>query len=96
VPRDYVLLSSKGQVVIPAAVRRRLGLQTGQRLAFCVTGERRILLEPIENGASNLDTDLARARAWVARTQRDLVGELHRRRERDRALMERRRGRGRH
>jgi AbrB family looped-hinge helix DNA binding protein len=84
-PRRYVLLSSKGQIVIPADIRRQLGLQTGQRLSVRANGERRLLLEPIENGESNLDADLARARTWVSRMQRDLVDELHRRRARERA-----------
>ena len=93
----YVLLSSKGQIVIPAAVRRQLGLQTGQRLALRANG-RGLLLEPIENGDSNLDADLARARAWVSRTRHDLVDELHRRRarERERTDLERADGHRRH
>ena len=40
-------LSSKGQLVLPAAVRRRLGLKSGAKLACRVTGNQ-ILLTPAE------------------------------------------------
>ena len=38
-------LSSKGQVVIPTAVRRALRLETGDRLRISVEG-RRLVIEP--------------------------------------------------
>ena len=40
-------LSSKGQIVLPAAARRRLGLRTGARFACRVEGNQ-IVLTPAE------------------------------------------------
>ena len=42
---DTTVLSSRGQVVLPKAVRDRLGLEAGQRLAVEVSG-RSIVLKP--------------------------------------------------
>lgn len=41
----YATLSSKGQLVIPAAFRESLGLETGTRIAIRKEGER-LILEP--------------------------------------------------
>jgi AbrB family looped-hinge helix DNA binding protein len=79
-----VLLSSKGQLVIPAALRRKLGLRSGQRLAVRSGPGRRLVLAPVEDEASEIDAQLRRARAWSRRARRDLVGELHDRRKRER------------
>lgn len=38
-------LTSKGQITIPKAIRRRLGLQVGERLDFRVDDDGRIILE---------------------------------------------------
>lgn len=43
---DIVRLSSKGQLVIPGDVRKRLGLRPGAKLAL-FTDEKHILLKPI-------------------------------------------------
>ena len=43
---DIVRLSSKGQLVIPGDVRRRLGLRPGMKLALFIDGKH-ILLQPI-------------------------------------------------
>ena len=39
-------LTVKGQVTIPAKIRARLGLRTGDRLEFMITGENRIEVIP--------------------------------------------------
>jgi AbrB family looped-hinge helix DNA binding protein len=85
---QVVLLSSKGQLVIPAALRRKLGLKTGQALAVRAGTHREIVLSPAEAGSQGLDMMLRRARSWAAGRHRDLVEELHerRRRERDREV----------
>jgi AbrB family looped-hinge helix DNA binding protein len=80
-----VRLSSKGQLVIPAALRRRLGLKTGQALAVRSGAHREIVLTPAETASHGLDVMLGQARAWVAARQRNLVEELHQRRRRERA-----------
>ncbi len=37
---DTSTVTQKGQVTIPAAVRRKLGLRTGDRVAFVQDGDR--------------------------------------------------------
>lgn len=53
-------LSSKGQVVLPAAVRRRLGLNTGAALDVEVDKDR-VVLTPMHSGTSPIkrETDPA-------------------------------------
>jgi AbrB family looped-hinge helix DNA binding protein len=41
----YAKLSSKGQLVIPAAFREELGMETGTRIAMRIEGSR-IVLDP--------------------------------------------------
>lgn len=48
-----VTLSSKGQLTLPAAARKRLGLRAGSRLEVVVTGEDR--MEIVRLGGSLRD-----------------------------------------
>lgn len=48
-----ITVSSKGQVTLPAAARKRLGLRAGSRLEVVVTGDDR--LEVIRIGGSLRD-----------------------------------------
>jgi AbrB family looped-hinge helix DNA binding protein len=90
VSSDVTRLSSRGQVVIPAAIRRRLRLATGEPLLVETgpPGERVIILRG--QSRDEVRERLARAYSWFERTGRDLVEELHesrrqaRRHERDR------------
>lgn len=82
---NVVRLSSKGQLVIPASLRRRLGLKTGQALAVRAGTRREIVLSPAEEDSLGLEAMLDRARAWSGGRRRDLVAELHDRRRRERA-----------
>ncbi len=43
--RLYSTMSSKGQIVVPAAIRESLGIEAGTRVAFVTEGTR-IILEP--------------------------------------------------
>lgn len=88
---QVVRLSSKGQLVIPAPLRRRLGLKTGQSLAVRTGRQGEIVLSPAEADAEGLEQMLRRARSWAVGRRRDLVAELHerRRREREREVGER-------
>jgi bifunctional DNA-binding transcriptional regulator/antitoxin component of YhaV-PrlF toxin-antitoxin module len=79
-----VRLSSKGQLVIPAPLRRKLGLKTGQALAGRTGAHREIVFSPAEADLQGLETMLRRARSWAASRRRDLVEELHERRRRER------------
>jgi len=82
-------LSSRGQVVIPAAIRRRLRLTAGEPLLVETgpPGERVIILRG--QSRDEIRERLVRGYAWFDRTGRDLVEELHesrrqaRKRERD-------------
>jgi AbrB family looped-hinge helix DNA binding protein len=82
---NVVRLSSKGQLVIPASLRRRLGLKTGQALAVRTGTRREIVLSPAEEDSLGLEAMLDRARAWSGGRRRNLVAELHDRRRRERA-----------
>ena len=82
---NVVRLSSKGQLVIPASLRRRLGIKTGQALAVRTGTRREIVLSPAEDDSLGLEAMLGRARAWAGARRRDLVEELHDRRRRERA-----------
>ena len=79
-----VRLSSKGQLVIPAALRRRLGLKTGQALAVRTGAGGKIVLSPAESDSQGVEMMLRKARSWVVARRRDLVEELHQRRQRER------------
>jgi AbrB family looped-hinge helix DNA binding protein len=70
-------LSSRGQVVIPAAIRRRLRLTAGESLLVETgpAGEPTIILRR-QSGADVHDR-LTRGYAWFEETGRDLVEELH-------------------
>ncbi len=81
---QVVRLSSKGQLVIPAALRRKLGLKTGQALAVRTGQHREIVFSPAEADSQGLEMMLRRARSWAAGQRRDLVNELHERRRRER------------
>lgn len=85
-PRQATIirLSSKGQLVIPAALRRKLGLKPGQALAVRSGAGREIVLSPAEADEKGVKAMLRQARSWAPRRRRDLVEELHQRRERER------------
>jgi AbrB family looped-hinge helix DNA binding protein len=70
-------LSSKGQVVIPASVRRRLGLRSGEILSIDVAEppERAVTLRALTTGQT--EALLRKGYAWFGKTNRDLVEELH-------------------
>ena len=71
-----VTISSKGQIVIPADVRRELGLKTGGTLRLKTTSAREIVLSA---KPEELDVEAIRDKFadWCRRTGRDLVEELH-------------------
>lgn len=77
-------LSSKGQIVIPAHVRRLLGLETGRLLAVRIGRGRELILTAGEEAAS-VDVLLRRARSWAARSGWDPVEALHVRRREERS-----------
>ena len=84
-------LSSKGQVVIPAGVRRALGWQPGERLSVEVgpAGDRALVLR--RRAPDDAEPALARGYDWLERSKLDLVETLHESRRRARARERRRR-----
>ncbi len=42
-----VKISAKGQVVIPAELRRKIGLEPGDRVLVALAGEKRLTIEPV-------------------------------------------------
>ena len=58
-------LSSKAQIVIPAAIRRKLGLGPGDRLEMRVEGEE-VIMRRLPASATNALKAL-RSRAWKGR-----------------------------
>ena len=82
----YATFSSKGQLVIPSAIRRELGIEPGTRMAIRIEGER-MIAEP-DTPASKLGR-IAELRGCTAGlpSGTDLLLE-DRRRERARELME--------
>ncbi len=98
-PSTTVRLSSKGQIVIPAALRRKLGLRTGHSLAVRSGAGRELIFNPVEDGAQDAAALLRQARDWFAswrrRTGRDPLEEFHERRRKEREREARNREQGR-
>jgi AbrB family looped-hinge helix DNA binding protein len=46
----FTTVSSKGQIVIPAELRERLGIEAGTRIAVRIERDHLIILEPINEG----------------------------------------------
>lgn len=94
---NIVRLSSRGQVVLPAKLRRETSLKTGQLLRALPGKGRDIILRPAEDEESDLVEALAEARAWfrawMRKTGRDPLKELElaRRGEREREARRRER-----
>ena len=91
-----VRVSSKGQIVIPVAVRRRLGLKTGQPLVICANTQDEIVLRRADPDADAVYEMLRRLRAAARKLGGDPLRELHERRRRERAREARKHERWRH
>jgi AbrB family looped-hinge helix DNA binding protein len=83
-------LSSKGQIVIPAAVRRRLKLVPGDELLVEVdsVSARTIVLRG--RSADEMEAALRKGYAWLERTGDDPIAALHEARKKARASERRR------
>lgn len=63
---DVLTVSSKGQVVLPAALRRALSIAEGAKLAVCAVGDT-IMLKPIKVPTEeDFRTFLDEAHAWAS------------------------------
>jgi AbrB family looped-hinge helix DNA binding protein len=85
-------LSSKGQVVIPAAVRDALGLSVGEVLTveLGAPGERTIVLRGA--ALSEIETRIAQGYVWLEQTGDDPVEAFHEARRQARLREHERRG----
>ena len=81
-----VRISSKGQIVIPVAFRRKLGLKTGQSLAVRAGAEGEIVLRPVDQDSAAVDEMLRRLRAAGRKLGGDPLHEFHERRRREREI----------
>jgi AbrB family looped-hinge helix DNA binding protein len=70
-------LSSKGQIVIPAEIRRRLRLSPGDELRIAVgaEGEPMLVLERLSSG--EVQRRIERGYSWLERDGADPVETLH-------------------
>jgi AbrB family looped-hinge helix DNA binding protein len=84
-------LSSKGQVVIPARVRRALGWRPGEKLSVEVGPKDQRALVLRGQSSDEMETTLTRGYAWFERGRRDPVAALHESRRLARARERRRR-----
>jgi antitoxin PrlF len=65
---EITSVSSKGQVVIPGAMRTRLGIKAGDKLAVITDGES-VLMKPLETPKLSVFRRLiADSRVYAART----------------------------
>ena len=81
-----VRVSSKGQIVIPVAFRRKLGLKTGHPLAVRAGNQDEIVLRLVERDSGVVDEMLRRLRSAVKRLGGNPLRDLHERRQRERQL----------
>ncbi len=66
---EITSVSSKGQVVIPGAMRTRLGIKVGDKLAVITDGES-VLMKPLETPKLSVFRRLiADSRVYAARTE---------------------------
>ena len=79
-----VRVSSKGQIVIPVAFRRKLGLKTGQSLAVRTGTGDEIILRLVDQDSDAVDGMLRRLRAAARKLGGDPLREFHERRRRER------------
>ena len=79
-PPHFVKVSSKGQVVIPAELRRKIGLEPGQKVAVYVDGED-VVVHPVpENVLESLTGRFAGHGSGTAGLVRDHQEEIERER----------------
>lgn len=79
-----VRISSKGQIVLPAALRRELGWSTGRLLQATPAPGGGITLTAADEEWEAIQDARRRIHEWEGATGRDLVEELHQRRRRER------------
>jgi len=69
----YSMITSKGQITIPKAVRNRLNLKTGDRLDFRIE-EGQLRLIPVNVSVDRVFGALSRKKAWSVTVERMNAG----------------------
>lgn len=57
---DATTMTSKGQVTVPRAIRERLGLKSGDRMAFTMLSDGTVVMRPRTRRLADLAGSLAR------------------------------------
>lgn len=79
-PKDLKVsrLTSKGQVTVPQAIRERLGLQEGDRVAFVEEDEQVVLKKASVIAFNHLADEIATEAEKLGITEEDVLLELKR------------------
>ena len=63
---DVLTVSTKGQIVLPAPIRKALSIRSGDRLAVCAIGDT-VMLKPVKVPTEeDFKSWLDEAQAWAA------------------------------
>lgn len=58
---DFTTLTSKGQVTVPREIRERLGLKSGDKMAFTMLSDGTVVMRPKTRRLADLAGSLTRA-----------------------------------
>ena len=75
-------ITGKNQITIPAAIARALGIEPGMKLEFELTGERAVVMRPVESRAEKVRRLEGMLRPYLP-PGADPIGDLVREREQD-------------
>jgi len=75
-------VTGKNQITIPAAIARALGIEPGMKLEFELTGERAVVMRPVESRAEKVRRLEGMLRPYLP-PGADPIGDLIREREQD-------------
>ena len=75
-------ITGKNQITIPAAIARALGIEPGMKLEFELTGERAVVMRPVESRAEKVRRLEGMLRPYLP-PGADPIGDLIREREQD-------------
>ena len=75
-------ITGKNQITIPAGIARALGIEPGMKLEFELTGERAVVMRPVESRAEKVRRLEGMLRPYLP-PGADPIGDLIREREQD-------------
>ncbi len=71
---NTVTISSKGQIVIPAAIRRRMKLKQNDTLIVAEEGQR-LVLKPVARLSELMGVDKGKLNGWKEALEKDRIAE---------------------